>query len=179
MEMHRIKVFLISLLFSCVAFAQTNPNPTANVATNNGQFQLSARILPIFGSANNGTVVATDLGGMFAITTTASLRSDNVLISTGGQGYFGGLQYFLPSKGILAKTNFDPTTFQFYLTGSGGLVNYNSAQHAGFLVGGGVNYDPTHTSRFTVNLVEVRIARMPGVHTGVFPLVAGGVSLGW
>lgn len=177
--MHRLKALLVlSLLLSCIAFGQ-NPNPSANVATNNGQFQISARILPILGSVNNGTVVATDLGGMYAITTTASLRSDNVLISTGGQGYFGGLQYFLPSKGILAKTNFDPTTFQFYLTGSGGLVNYSNAQHAGFLVGGGVNYDPTHTSRFTVNLVEVRVARMPGVHTGVFPLIAGGVSLGW
>lgn len=167
--------FLPLLLLSVAALAQTNPSPSANVATNNGQFTLSASAMSL--STTQGTVPVADLGATFAVTTNLSLRSDNI-VGSPNQGYFGGVQYFLPSSSILSKTNFDPATFQFYLTGSGGLVRTSTAQHAGFLAGGGVNYDPTHSGKFTVNLVEVRAARLPNVANGVTALISAGVKLG-
>lgn len=177
----RFTLALTLLLVATFAAAQTtpppNPNPAVNVATNSGQFTLSAKIVPLF--AKTGTVPATDVGGTFAVTKNLSLRSDNVIASN-QQGYFGGVQYFLPSSKLLSKTNFDPSTFQFYLAASGGMVNNGVDQRPGFLARGGVNFDPTHASKFTVNLVEVgaisgNIVNLPGVK----PFISGGVSLGW
>src|SRR5215469_10507575 len=172
-----VSSLFVSFALALSALAQTpNPNPSANVATNNGQFTLSARAVAVSGAA--GSVAASDIGGTFAVTTSLSLRSDNLIVAN-SQGYFGGVQYFLPSSKLLAKTNFDPSTFQFYLTASGGEVLTNSVKHPGFLAGGGINYDPTHTGKFTVNVIEVRAARLPYISTGVTALVSGGVSLGW
>lgn len=171
--------YLALLLLAVCAFGQTpapNPNPAANVATNSGQFTLSARAVSLSGAS--GATPAADIGGTFAVTTGFSLRNDN-LVSGNSTGYFGGFQYFLPAKKLLAKTNFDPQTFQFYVTGSGGEVLTNNVKHPGWMAGGGINYDPTHSGKFTVNLVEVRAARLPYVAKGVVPLIAGGVSLGW
>jgi hypothetical protein len=156
-----------------------NPNPTTNVATNNGQFTLSASAMSL--STKVGSVPAIDIGSTFAWTVNNSLRADLITApsASAGQGYFIGNQYLFPSKWILAKTNFDPTSFQFYATASGGLVRIAGQQHPGFLAGGGINYDPTHTSKFTVNLIEVRAARMPYVANGTVLLISGGLNLGW
>jgi len=155
----------------------TNPNPAANVATNSGQFTIQAKIVPLF--SKTGTIPVADVGATFAVTTNFSLRSDNI-VATGQQGYFGGVQYFLPSPKILAKTNFDPSTFQFYIAGSGGLINNGVTQRPGFLARGGVNYDPTHSSKFTVTLVEAGVISGSIVNSpGVKPFISGGVSLGW
>lgn len=144
--------------------------------SNQTQFSLSAQAVSL--GSKNGATPATDVGGTFRVTPNLSLRSDNIL-SGNTQGYFGGLQYFIPSKGILAKTNFDPAAFQFYLTASGGEVLYGSFKHPGFLVGGGVNYDPTGSGHFSVNIVEVRAARLPYVAPGVTALISGGIRLGF
>ena len=173
---------LLALAFACFAafsFAQTpvNPNPAVNVATNQGQFTIGAKVAPLF--SKTGTVAATDVGGTFAVSTTLSLRSDNIVSGT-QQGYFGGIQYFLPSSKLLAKTNFDPSTFQFYLLGSGGLIRYASSQRPGFRAGGGVNFDPTHKSKFTVNLIEAGVMSGSIVNQGgTVPFLTGGLALGW
>jgi hypothetical protein len=168
---------VLSFLFPIAAFAQTNPNPNANVATNNGQFTLSAKVTPLF--SNAGAIPATDVGGTFAVTTTLSLRSDNI-IAADQQGYFGGFQYFLSSSKLLAKTNFDPSTFQFYLGASGGLVNNSATRRPGFIARGGVNYDPTHKGKFTINLIEAGVISGGIVNEpGVKPMISGGVSLGF
>jgi hypothetical protein len=171
------KLFLAFVL-TTLAVAQTpNPNPAANVATNNGQFTISAQIVPLF--TKTGTVPATDVGATFAITTSLSLRSDN-LVSANQQGYFGGVQYFLSAPKILAKTNFDPSTFQFYLHASGGLINNGTDVRPGFLAGGGVNYDPTHTGKFTVQLVDAGVVSGALVNSpGVKPIISGGIKLGF
>lgn len=178
--MKKMLLAVAVLFFAVSALAQTpapNPNPAANVATNNGQFTLSAKIVPLF--ASTGTIPAADVGGTFAVTTNLSLRSDNI-VAANQQGYFGGLQYFLPSSKILAKTNFDPSTFQFYLSASGGLINNGTSQRPGFLAQGGVNYDPTHTGHFTVNIIEAGVVSGAIVNQpGVKPVIKGGVSLGW
>jgi hypothetical protein len=181
-----MKTLLSILILSIVAIAQTtpapapvvpNPNPSANVATNAGQFTVSAKIVPLF--TKTGTVAASDVGGTFAITPNLSLRSDNIVSGT-QQGYFGGLQYFISSKGVLAKTNFDPSTFQFYLAASGGLIHNGTTQRPGLLAKGGVNFDPTHKGKFTVNLIEAGVVSGSIVNSpGVKPIISGGLSLGW
>jgi hypothetical protein len=173
-----MKKFLITFaVLTAACFAQTEPNPAANVATNSGQFTLQAKIVPLF--SKTGTIPVADVGATFAVTKNFSLRSDNV-VSAGQQGYFGGIQYFLSSPKVLAKTNFDPSTFQFYIAGSGGLINNGIEQRPGFLARGGVNYDPTHAGKFTVTLVEAgvisgSIVNMPGVK----PFISGGMNLGF
>jgi hypothetical protein len=166
------------LLSTFAAFAQTpNPNPALNVATNQGQFTLSAKIVPLF--TKTGTIPASDVGGTFAVTKNWSLRSDNIVSPT-NQGYFGGVQYFLSSPKLLAKTNFDPSTFQFYVAASGGLVNNGVSQRPGFVARGGVNFDPTHSSKFTVNLIEAGVISGGIVNQGgVKPMISGGISLGF
>jgi len=164
-------------LLSIAAFAQGAPNPALNVATNNGQFTLSAKIVPLL--SKTGTIAAADAGGTFAVTSNLSLRSDNV-VSGSQQGYFGGIQYFLPSSKILAKTNFDPSTFQFGFATSAGFINNGVNQRPGFLARGIVNYDPTHKGTFTVSLIDAgvisgSIVNMPGVR----PFISFGLNLGW
>jgi hypothetical protein len=172
------KLLIALALTTAIAFAQTpDPNPAANVATNNGQFTLQAKIVPLF--SKTGTIAVADVGGTFAVTKNFSLRSDNI-VSGNQQGYFGGVQYFLSSPKLLAKTNFDPSTFQFYFAGSGGLINNGTIQRPGFLARGGVNYDPTHKAKFTVTLVEAGVISGSIVNSpGVKPFLSGGVSLGW
>ena len=170
-------IAVLLALTAALAVAQTNPNPAANVATNNGQFTLSAKVVPLFSKA--GTIPATDVGGTFAITTALSVRSDNI-VAANQQGYFGGLQYFLPSSKLLAKSNFDPSTFQFYIATSGGLINNGVALKPGFLAKGGLNYDPTHTGKFTVNIVEAGVVSGSIVNSpGVKPIISAGLNIGW
>lgn len=179
MKLKLVRISLLPILLMTLAIAQTtpNPNPAVNVATNNGQFTLSAKVVPLF--SKTGTIPASDVGGTFAVTTTLSLRSDNV-IAASQQGYFGGVQYFLPSSKVLAKTNFDPSTFQFYVAASGGMINSAGKQKPGFIARGGINYDPTHTSKFTVNLVEAGVISGAIVgQGGVKPIISAGLSLGW
>lgn len=162
---------LLVCLFACsLAFGQSSS------PSNQTNFNLSAQVMSL--SAKAGALPATDIGGTFKVTANLSLRSDN-LIASNTTGYFGGVNYFIPSKGILAKTNFDPAAFQFYVTASGGEVRTTGLQHPGFLAGGGINYDPTGSGKFTVNLIEIRAARLPYVSAGVVPLISGGIKLGF
>lgn len=179
-----MKLLLCSLLVACAlaigAFAQTatpaNPDPSKNVATNVGQFTLSDNVVGL--GAKSGTVMATDAVGTFAITPKFSLRSDN-LIAANSQGYFVGLQYQLPTAKILAKTNFDPSTFGFYLAGSGGEVLTADRKHPGFLFHGILAYDPTHTGKFSVVLLDAGVARLPYVQSGVAGFYSAGLKLGF
>jgi hypothetical protein len=176
--MNRIALFLAVLALSLGAVAQApNPNPAANVATNNGQFTISAKVVPLF--SKTGTVPATDVGGTFAVTTNLSLRSDNI-VAANQQGYFGGVQYFLPSSKILAKTNFDPSTFQFGLAASAGAVNNGVNQRFGYLAHGLVNFDPTHSGKFTVTLIDAGVISGNIVNAGgVKPWLSVGMNLGF
>lgn len=169
---------LLSTFLALPLFGQTtNPNPAVNVATNSGQFTLSAKIVPLF--SKTGTIPASDVGGTFAVSTSFSLRSDNI-VSGGQQGYFGGVQYFLPSAKILAKTNFDPSTFQFGLAASGGVISIAGTQRPGYLAHGLVNYDPTHTGKFTVTLVDAGVIAGSIVNEGGPKLFLSlGMNLGW
>ena len=167
--MKSLFAFVLALC-SVAAFGQSSS------PSNQTQFSLSAQAVSL--SAKGGAVPATDIGGTFKVTSNFSLRQDS-LIAAQSQGYFGGAQYFLPSAKFLAKTNFDPAAFQFYVTASGGEVFTAGLKHPGFLAGGGINYDPTGSGHFSVNLIEIRAARLPYVANGVVPLISGGIKLGF
>jgi hypothetical protein len=169
-------------LFAAVAVAQTaTPAPSPNPSTNQPTFTLSAKILSL--PAGTVTSAATDIGGTFAVTPNFLLRSDNILApAVNLDGYFGGIQYALPAGKILTKTNFDPAHFQFYLTASAGqarvTVGPNLNTHFAALAGGGANYDPTGTGKFSINLFEARWAKIPGLSNSTV-VVSSGLNLGW
>lgn len=173
--MKRIVVVLgLLLLAATVASAQTDG------PTNAGKFSITANAVALPGGGQ--TVAATDVGGTFAVTNHLSFRSDNLLAPANDlQGYFGGVQYFLPTAKLLKKTTLNAKSFQFYLTGSVGVERIVPAtgpnkQHIGVLAGGGANFDPTGSGKFSLNLFEVRYARLPGIAQNT-AIVSSGLTL--
>lgn len=171
----------VLLSLSVAAFGQTvatTPNPSTTAAT----FTLNASILSL--PANSQTSAATDIGATFAVTDKLSLRSDNILApAVNLSAYFGGIQYALPTAKILTKTNLDPAHFQFYLTGSAGQARVTvgsdpTRTHFAALVGGGVNYDPAGTGKFSINLLEARWAKLPGLSNSTV-VVSSGLKIGF
>ncbi|MCU1304926.1 MAG: hypothetical protein JWQ87_5210 [Candidatus Sulfotelmatobacter sp.] len=154
-----VAVVLVCLSMALCGFAQNaTPAATPNPSTTAPTFTLNASILSL--PANSQTSAATDIGATFAVTDKLLLRSDNILApSVNLSAYFGGIQYALPTAKILTKTNLDPAHFQFYLTGSAGQARVTvgsdpTRTHFAALVGGGVNYDPAGTGKFSINLLE-------------------------
>lgn len=174
----RTRVILL-LLAATASFAQ-DPAPQPTPTTT---FHLQASALSL--SGNKQTVPGTVIGGTLAITDNISIREDNILVPAGDlQAYTGGLQYALPflSKKVTSSTVMDGNSFQFYVTGSLGVVhvakNGGDAQHYAILAGGGLNFDPTHTGKFSVNLFELRYAKLPG-YVNNTAIVSSGLRLGF
>jgi hypothetical protein len=167
---------LLAFLFSAIpAFAQA-PTPTQT-------FNFTAQAVALPGGKT--TVPAMILGGTFAITPRFSLRNDNLMVpGSGFSGYFGGFEYSLPQLGVALNNmspNLNGNKFQFYLTGSMGidriaLQDGSATQHYAFLAGGGVRYDPTSSGHFSVNLIEVRWAKLPG-YANSTAVVSSGLTL--
>ena len=172
-----LPLFLIVALAISV-FAQTPPNPSTESPT----FTLNASVLG--GGQNLGA--ATDIGATFAVTKNWLLRSDNIIApAVNTQGFFGGVQYNLPQlQKLLANTNLSNKNFQFYATAAMGAARTQigasgtPVNHFAALAGGGVNYDPTGTGKFSLNLAEVRWAKMPGWSNSTV-IVSSGLQLGW
>lgn len=172
---------LLAVFLALPVFGQT-VTPTTNPSTTAATFTLSASVLSLPGG--NQTSAATDIGATFAVTPNFLLRSDTILApSVNLSGYFGGVEYVLPTHGILAKTNLDETHFQFYVTASGGQARITvgtapEVNHFAVLAGGGVNYDPSGSGKFSINLAEVRWAKLPGLSNSTV-VVSSGLKLGW
>jgi hypothetical protein len=142
----------------------TSTAPVAETPTSpNGNFSLTAQAVALPGGGQ--TVAGTIVGFTKSITNTVSLRNDDLLApGSNFQGYFGGAQWFPNVSKQLAKTKL--TGLQPYITGSVGIDRIvpssgASQQHIAFLAGGGLNYTPA--SGPTINLFEVRYARLPGL----------------
>ena len=180
--MKKLLALSLFLVLSFAALAQTTPpTPPPNPATTQPTFTLSGNVLALPSATQSSA--ATDIGMTFAVTSNWQLRADTIIAPTvSTEGYYGGLQYVVPTAKLLAKTNLNSNSFQFYLSGGAGEVhvtnNGNTLSHFGGLLGGGANYDPTGTGKFSVNLVEVRWApKLNGTNSGV--VVASGLKLGW
>lgn len=141
------------------------PAPVANETPTSpqGSFSLTAQAVALPGGGQ--TVAGTIVGFTKSLTNSVSLRNDDLLApGSDFQGYFGGAQWFPNVSKVLAKTKL--TGLTPYLTGSVGIDRIvpssgPSQQHIAFLAGGGLNYTPS--SGPTINLFEVRYARLPGL----------------
>jgi hypothetical protein len=173
-----MKVVRIALLVFVSSLGLWAQNP----ATDLPKFQLSAKVMSLPGGGV--TSVATDIGATFAVTNNWLLRSDNILApAVNLQGFFGGIQGPIPYAGkYLAKTNLDPKHFQPYITASLGAAHIVKAsadsQQFAVLAGGGANYDPSGSGKFTINLFEARWAKLPGFANSTV-IVSSGINLGW
>jgi len=131
------------------------------------------------------TVAANITGGTFSITPNFALRNDNIIPGASVlSGYFGGAQYTIPDLSAKLQ-NLSPflngNNFQFYVTASAGVDRIamptgDTKQHYAFLGGGGVNYAPNGNRVFSVNLFEVRYAKLPGYANNTV-IVSTGVKL--
>ena len=156
----------------------TTPAPVAGETPSSpqGSFSLTAQAVALPGGGQ--TVAGTVVGFTKSITGTVSLRNDDLLAPGSNlQGYFGGAQWFPNASKLLAKTKL--TGLQPYITGSVGIdrivpASGPSQQHIAFLAGGGLNYTPS--SGPTVNLFEVRYARLPGLANNT-AIVSSGFTL--
>lgn len=167
---------IIAALLFCLGFALAGraqaPPPTKT-------FSVISQAIALPGGKQ--TVAANITGGLFSITPNFSLRSDNVIAT--GNGFtanFGGIQYNLP---VLSRKlndmspNLSGSDFRFYVTASAGVDRpATGGSHYAFLAGGGVDYAPAHNRVFSVNLVEVRWAKLPGYNNST-AIVASGIKL--
>jgi len=165
------KTIISVLVLSAALAAQTNPNVQS--------FSFNANIL---NGPNAG--VGTDVGATFGVTQNFLLRQDNLIFpNVAAQFFGGGLEYNLPTCTILLNTNLNCKNFQFYVSGSLGDSHVPSgAPHTNYfsgMAGGGINYDPTGSGKFSINLLDFHEARLPGMSTGWTAIAAVGVKLGW
>ena len=178
----KITAVLCLALFSAGSTFAQNPPAPAPVDTTT-MFAIASQAVAV--RIGGQSVPGTDVIGTYAVTKHVSVRSDNLLAPGNNlQLYGAGFNWRLPLGGLISKTNLPKNTFEPYLTGTIGIVRNVPAagavtqRYAG-LVGGGVNYDPAGTGRFTINLVEVRAADLPGF--GKHPwgaTVSVGIKLG-
>lgn len=169
----RIKVLLIASAL-CVApvllRAQNSSGPFSTIS-------VSATVTSLTGGSQSSA--ATILEGTVPVSKDFSLRVDSLLDSAvDAQGYFGGINYFLPVPKAL-----NPNKVQLFVTGSVGVDilspgNLPSKQHISGLAGGGFNYDPTGSGHFALG-AEVRYGRLPGLGTGNTVIVSFGPSVTW
>jgi hypothetical protein len=179
-------VLLLGLVLGMVvpAHAQTTTEPTGY-----STFSVTASAMALNGQGQ--TTAVTDVGEAFAITKNFSVRADQIVApSSNLTAYLGGVKYFLPMTAALSKTNLNANTFQFYVTGGAGVNRYTPQaasgstatptvqQHFAAVAGGGVNYDPTSTGNFSVNVIEVRWGHFPGFNNSTV-LVSSGIKLSW
>lgn len=164
-------VVVLFLLLSALSWGQT-PNPPTNVSS----FAINANVL----SAPQGTVAA-DLGAAFGVSTNLLLRGDTFTFpSLSGIYVGGGPQYVLPTCKLLAATNLNCTKFQFYVNASGGVARGPAGiNHGAGMAGFGLNYDPANTGKFTLNLIDFHVGRLPGLNRGVAVTAAVGAQLGF
>lgn len=171
---------LLAIWLALPVFAQAPKpaDPTSQPATTMPSFSISASALNLSGTATSQP--AADVGASLQLTNSFWLRSDNI-VANGYVGNFGGVLYPLPAK-LMNKTKLNSASFQPYLTGSFGLSRISTDKspinHTSGLVGGGLNYDPTGKGAFSVNLVEVRYAKLPGFNNSTV-IVSSGLQLGW
>lgn len=160
-----------TLLFLLFAFSLS---AAAQVQVNG--FSVNASVVSVPGLRQ--TAVATDVGGTLALTNRLSLRDDSLIIpADSAQAYLGSVQYQLPVEAIIGKASRLPKKeFALYAMAGAGVDRGGNWQHFAGQAGIGMSYDPKANGRYTVNLFELRWARLPGINNnGV--LFSSGVGI--
>ena len=152
--MRKVSICLaVICLLCCAAIAQAPP------ATNSTQFQVSLNFL---GAQPYGQASALSTAFSTQFTTNTRLRADVIAMPGAGYtGYVGGPQYNLCGisalENLLASTTLSCGKIEPYVNAAAGLGRIqgsSTSQAFAWLFRGGLNYDPTSTGAFTINLVE-------------------------
>jgi hypothetical protein len=150
----KLRLMIVFLLLAVTALAQAPPS------TNAAQFQVSMNFL---GGQPYGQASALSTAFTTQFTTNVKLRADVLAMPGAGYtGFLGGAQYDLcaikPIETFLSTTSLSCGKIEPYVNGAGGLgrvqLNGATTQSVAALGRFGMNYDPTGTSRFTLNLIE-------------------------
>jgi hypothetical protein len=147
------KMLLLFLLAPALAMAQTVTPPPEPAPI--PLFTVSTQAIAV--RIGGQTVPGVDAVGTFNLTKNLVLQSDNILAPANDlQAYLGGIRYNLDSllNKYVAKTTIPPNTFQPYVHAALGIVRNvpatgPSQQHYSALAGGGFDYDPLGTGRFS------------------------------
>jgi hypothetical protein len=170
-----LPVLCAVLLLCACAFGQSTTAP-ANPQSVFTSSTFSLNASPIALPGGKGTAAGVLAGGTLNITSNFALRQSSFISTGGWTGYFGGVQYAIPS---LAKalnnlsSNINGLVFQPYVTASMGVGQIAGASHYSFMAGGGLNYDPAGNTKFVVNLFEVQYAKLPGLANNTVIVSAG------
>jgi hypothetical protein len=169
-----INFLLFILLFGVSTFGQTTtPPPTTTPAPTTVLLSMGSQIMGIHINGN-GTTPGTDAYGEFSFTDHWVGRTDNLLatapcLNCGAgslQGYFGRVKFKSSLDTIFGKTNIPKKAFEGYLAAGPGVVRIvpptgATKQKLSALVGGGLNYDPTSSGKFTINLINIDYLNAP------------------
>lgn len=142
-------------------------------------FTSQATVLRLNGQSTPGTFMF----GAVALTPTIGIGPESFLAPGINSQYYGGAVHkSLSFEKAISKTQLPKKSFQAYAHASFGIdrnvpATGNATQHyAGFLRGG-LNYDPTGSGKFTVNLFDAGAAYLPGFPTIGPPTVHGNWGL--
>ncbi len=173
----RILAFTALSTLGLCAFAQT-PAPTTGFG-----FGVTGEAVGI--NLNKQWHMATDAVETASVVNSAKLGAFYIegheTTSTDGVfgGYFGGLKWIPKIDGLLAKTTIPPQTFQVYVHAAPGFVRTAAGSNKlGGIVGGGLDYDPSASGHFAVNVFRVDYLNAPGF--GASPhgfLVSSGIAV--
>ncbi len=173
-----VRWFLPLVLF--FVFAVPSRAQSASAPAFTAKFNFTAKVLSLPGLSQ--TAVATDAGGTWGITKSFALREDSILVpSDNTDVWLGGGQYALDLASLLKKTNLPANEYQAYVVASLGvdrvtLPGQPLQQHIAAAAGFGINYDPLNMGHFSLNLAELRWARIPGVASNTV-LFSSGVNI--
>lgn len=139
-------------------------------------FSATAKVMSVPGMSQ--TAVASDLGGSFSISNRVSLREDSLIVpADSSTAYLGSVQYAMPVERILKHTTLPANEFQAYAVAGMGVDRLLNTQHIAAQAGIGMNYDPKGSKHYSVNLFELKWARLPGVNNNAVLFSSGvGVS---
>ena len=152
-----VLALICSLAAAGIVFAQT-PAPAPQPVN---LFSLESQATML--SLGNQSVASTNVSGSLMITEYLKVKTDNLLAPALSLTYNGGgLGYDFNIDKLLQKTVLKPKTFRPYVEASFGVVRTaTSTNHFASLFGGGVNYDPAGSEKFTVNLIDFKAAYFP------------------
>lgn len=152
-------VLLLALLIPGLLCAQVTPAPPVDVTTMFA-VKTTAMNLHIAGANNAGTDVSASYTFLTKGTASFQAVTDNLLVPGNNfQGYYGGAGVTWTADKLFANTTLPKNTLQLYGQLEGGIARNvpptgTATSKPSFYTHGGINYDPTHTGKFSINVID-------------------------
>lgn len=159
------------LLIFCFAMPGMSQSPVQS-------FQITYQAMALPGGKQ--ALALNDAGFKFGVTQNGSLQSDNFVSMDGSLSDFMlGYSYrfnFLSKALQNVSPQLNGNSFAFSAHGAAGVDRFAGAQHYSWEADMSVDYDPTASGKFTVNLLRAGAIRAPGYASGVHPLIGVGIK---